>query len=387
MERERHELARLNGDDAMQSADPMFSGIGARSVPARPEIDNQATDVPTLTTVLDKWRAERQPPPTTDHEWGTAVRRFTEIHGDLRVNLIRTAHVRDFKDALLKLPVNMERGLRAETVPTIIAATKGQDAPRLSAATVNKQLTAIRSLLSWCMTNGYVGTNVAARLSVPVPRNRKGGRRPYSVDDMRTLFAGLDQHAEREPSKAWLPLLAAYTGARLGELGQLTVDDVRRRDGIDFVDINEVDEGKSLKNTGTRREVPLHPELVRLGFLDQVERCRASGSGLLFPDLKSKKNGRLTRNFSGWWREHRRGRGIPDRGKVFHSFRHTFKEACRVAGVGEEVHDALTGHSGGGVGRTYGGVPLEVKAREIAKVKYPGLDLSNLCDRHRDRGP
>ena len=389
VERERRNLARLKGDDVTRSADPMFAGISAGSVPARPEIDNQAADVPTLATVLDKWRAERQPPPTTDHEWGTAVRRFTEIHGDLRVDLIKKAHVRYFKDALLKLPVKLSRDVRAKTVPQIIAATKGSEGPRLSAATVKKQLTAIKTLLSWCLANGYVESNVAAGVSVAVPRNQNAGRLPYSVDDMRTLLAGLGEHADCEPSRYWLPLLAAFTGARLGELGQLRVSDVRRRDGIDYVDINAVDEGKSLKNTSTGREVPLHPELLRLGFLDHVERRRASGGGPLFPDPNPRKKGKLTRTFSGWWRDHRRKRGVSDHRKVFHSFRHTFKEACRVAGVGEEVHDALTGHSGGGVGRTYGTVPLEVKAREIAKVNYPDLDLSSLFDppiRMRNRG-
>ncbi len=101
---------------------------------------------------------------------------------------------------------------------------------------------------------------------------------------------------------------------------------------------------------------------------------------LMFPDLKPDVHGTLTGNFSKWWGHHARRRGVTDRRKVFHSFRHGLKEACRVAGVSEEVHDALTGHSGGGVGRSYGGVPLGVKAREIAKVRYP-LDLSHLHQR------
>jgi integrase len=252
---------------------------------------------------------------------------------------------------------------------------------RLSARTVNKQLTAITTLLSWSRKNGYVETNVAAGLKVPVSKNADDGRQPYSVDDMRTVLAGLDEHTDRKPSKYWLPLLAAFTGARLEEVGQLTVDDVRHRDGIDYIDINAVDEGKSLKTRSSRRQVPLHPELVRLGFLDHVERRRASGGGPLFPDLKPDNHGVQTGNFSKWWGRHARRRGIEDRRKTFHSFRHGFKQAIREAGVGEEVHDALTGHSGGGVGRTYGGYPLGLKAGAIAKVKYPGLDLSSMYDR------
>jgi hypothetical protein len=44
--------------------------------------------------------------------------------------------------------------------------------------------------------------------------------------------------------------------------------------------------------------------------------------------------------------------------------------------MSEEVHDALTGHSNGSVGRRYGrGVPLTVLAEAMARVVYPGLDL------------
>ncbi len=74
--------------------------------------------------------------------------------------------------------------------------------------------------------------------------------------------------------------------------------------------------------------------------------------------------------------------------KTFHSFRHTFKRACREAALSEEVHHALTGHSGGGVGRRYGrerradgsldrGISLQRLQAEINTVSYPGLALPN----------
>jgi len=65
---------------------------------------------------------------------------------------------------------------------------------------------------------------------------------------------------------------------------------------------------------------------------------------------------------------------------VFHSFRHSFKDACRECGIEEAIHDALTGHSGGGVGRSYGGqmYPLPPLIKAMEKLKYKGLDLSHL---------
>ena len=74
------------------------------------------------------------------------------------------------------------------------------------------------------------------------------------------------------------------------------------------------------------------------------------------------------------------------RSKTFHSFRHTFKRGCREAGISEEIHHALTGHSGGGVGRAYGrerrddgsldrGISLSRLQEEINRVSYPSLPL------------
>jgi hypothetical protein len=68
--------------------------------------------------------------------------------------------------------------------------------------------------------------------------------------------------------------------------------------------------------------------------------------------------------------------GVSDPLKTFHSLRHSFKDACRRAGIAEEVHDALTGLRNGSVGRSYGlGVPLKVLAEAMKKVEYRDLTL------------
>jgi hypothetical protein len=58
-------------------------------------------------------------------------------------------------------------------------------------------------------------------------------------------------------------------------------------------------------------------------------------------------------------------------GKVFHSFRHGWKDAARAV-MPEDHHDSITGHSNS-VGRCYGrGVPLRVLAESMAKVRFAG---------------
>jgi integrase len=56
---------------------------------------------------------------------------------------------------------------------------------------------------------------------------------------------------------------------------------------------------------------------------------------------------------------------------VFYAFRHTFKTLCRQAGISEEIHDALTGHVTGSVGRSYGQMPIEPLVRAVHSIKLP----------------
>lgn len=94
--------------------------------------------------------------------------------------------------------------------------------------------------------------------------------------------------------------------------------------------------------------------------------------------------GNYADSWSKWFGRYKRQIGIENGACVFHSFRHHFKDALRNAGVSGDINDALTGHAGGGVGRSYGaketirrfGLPRLAEA--VAKVEYPGLDLGHL---------
>lgn len=60
--------------------------------------------------------------------------------------------------------------------------------------------------------------------------------------------------------------------------------------------------------------------------------------------------------------------------KTFHSFRHTFVDACREAGISEEVFKELVGH-GGGVTSRYGGYSIVKRDEWLQRVDYSGLVL------------
>jgi integrase len=236
----------------------------------------------------------------------------------------------------------------------------------LKPATINKMMAAITSVLSLAVDNDYIEHNPALRIRLSESKRHKEKRLPYDKQDLKILFnspmyKGCEGKSKRHlkgatvirDHKFWLPLIALYTGARQEEIGQSLIADIGSEDGIYYLDINSIDEGKSLKTHSSRRKVPLHKELIQCGFLQHVKTLKASGEKKLFPELTKDKHGKCTRPFSKWYNRYADEIGITDKRKVFHSFRHGFKDACRNAEIDEAISDALTGHSSASVGRGY----------------------------------
>ena len=97
------------------------------------------------------------------------------------------------------------------------------------------------------------------------------------------------------------------TGCAATKPAKSTREDVKTWEGITFISIREEREDgskcdKKLKTKQSKREVPLHPEFMRLGFLEFVEvrRCDAS-SPRLFPELTPGHKGYFSDAFSKWF--------------------------------------------------------------------------------------
>src|SRR5262249_41100229 len=143
---------------------------------------------------------------------------------------------------------------------------------------------------------------------------------------------------------------------------------------------------KRLKTKQSKRDVPIHPELVRIGFLDFVAtRQKDCSSPRLFPELRAGKTGYFSNPFSKWF-----GRFVEtvlsrSTDATFHSFRHQFRDATRAARLSVESVARLAGWETGDPNQhrqvfEYGGGEelLRVLAEDIARVEYPGLSLSHL---------
>jgi len=319
--------------------------------------------------ILDRWATERGVVPKGKDTHKAVAEWFYARTERKPVEQITRQDVLAFKDKLL---------------------AEGQ-----SVANTNMKLSRLRTMLSWAYQNNLAPANVAEGISVKVADRGKGRRLPFALDELQAIFASPVYAAGERPKGGkgeaayWLPLLGLFTGARLEEIGQFRVSDVQRKEYPDqdgemlaswFLHITEATDGRGqanrIKNAVSERLVPLHPELERLGFIAYVGKLKDQ-QGRVFPDLVPNIYGRLTAKWGEWFGPYMRTVcGITDKRKVFHSFRHTFKDYSRRAKMPEGIQRQLMGHAGKDVADDYGiGYDLHTLAEAMATYRVPGLTI------------
>jgi integrase len=359
---------------------------------------SEASSATTLKASYEGWKKAASRPENTLREFGYALARFLELHGDLEIARITRRHTREFREALQEMPLRRSGALRTATLSELVEWSKQHPSDaKASPETVNKLLGAVGAVAQWGRDNGLIADDVQwsnpfSKMSLPT---RRSTREPWETDELRTLFGspiftgGERPQAGGGEAAFWLPVLALFTGARLNELAPLTVEDVKvdEASGIHFLNIREVmEQGRRLKTAGSARVIPVHHELVRIGFLRFADTVRTSSGSeaRLFPLLTPGPKGGFGEAWSKWFGRYKRSLGITNKASVFHSFRHGFKDALRSARVSEDVNDALTGHSSSSIGRSYGAKDmvrrfgLRTLADAVGEVAYPGLDLGAL---------
>jgi integrase len=353
----------------------------------------------TLRDAFEGWNKERLRPKDSVTEYKRAVEMFIQRHYDMPVVTIRKSHARKYREDLQKVPQRRSGELRTASLPELSAwGRKHPDAPSVSLGTVNKQLGALQAISEWAFANGVIPedtpwTNPFAKMRV---EGEESERTSFENSDLKLLFAAsvFTEHeypeGGRGPAAYWLPLLSLFNGARQTEPASLTAADVQTdpetATPLLFITA-QASLGKKLKTKASRRVVPIHTQLVRLGFLKFVEdvRKRDGEKAFLFPLIAPDRGRAGVKAYSKWFGRYLRTQGVTDTTKVFHSFRHGFKDALRQGGVNQEIHDALTGHAQGStVSGGYGAKEMlarfgvKVLKAAVAKVAYQGLDLSRV---------
>jgi integrase len=238
-------------------------------------------------------------------------------------------------------------------------ADKPADMQRWAEALVNAErsagtvqgvwVIACKTIYGWAVRKKLVDRNPFEGVRVTVPRKVQI-RETKAFSDGEISIILKAALAETSAARRWCPWLAAYTGARMGEITQLRGSDIVENAMKISPDAGTVKNRKP-------RTVPLHEHLIEQGFLAFVH---ASGAGPLF-GASSKQ----ARTQVGAWV---RSLGVNDPELApNHAWRHTFKAIAFRHGMPEKMIDAIVGHAPASVGRAYGEPTLTDKATALAR--------------------
>ena len=220
------------------------------------------------------------------------------------------------RSILSRMPANRTKFYGNLSLDAAIAKAKADGRAVLSTTTQGQYLETLRNILELAALKRLLPNNPAQSLR-PLKRDDTSPsdkRRPFSLDQIKAFFTSefyqrckpgevnAYSNADRD-WRFWLPLLCLFMGMRPNEACQLLVTDIRQtKAGTWYVDVASTNDDedvapaqtKTLKTAASRRRIPVHPELIAIGFLDFVKsRQTSSTDQRLLRGLKPDQYGNL----------------------------------------------------------------------------------------------
>lgn len=388
-------LKRDKGDYTHAPADPIVK-------PATGTSREQAKPGETIMELFEQYAAENPNNITADTlaQGRRDVGMFVDHVGSTcSVHRIDKKAVREWKALLMRYPVKAKesKAFAGMKLAQIVRHNEKVGKPVLTPRTVNRYLAGLGAFCNWLVNHGYLDQNPTAGMALK--KEKKVSTLPFTVDQMNTLFqsplfTGAQSSSEwskiAKPGdvrirdhRYWVPLVMLFSGARPAEIAQLSIADVRQAHGHWIMHITSEGDGeKSVKTAGSMRVVPVHPELVRLGFIKYRDGMEKAGQQRLFPEATRNTRGQMIADFSREFGRYLTRMGLKDgRGLSLYSFRHGAADALRRAGYLDEQFGFILGHTSGTMTGRYGIMPqcmLEQRVELVNAIAYTGLKLNHL---------
>jgi integrase len=403
------EVAQHEEHERRRAASILATLEAASAVPSSIRVESAPALVPrpgdlTVGEVIAKYRAARDGE-DTEKQYGHVFRALSQVLGDAKpMRGITEADILEIRSLLYEVPANATKKYPKLTLREAVERADQEEerdpdarVKRMAPNTVRSYLVNLSAVCNFAKrTLRCIDINPVEGL-IP-PRRNSVEREAFTPEELGIVFGGLAKERAANSAHFWVPAVLAWSGARANEISQLLVEDVKSAGETAYLDLTlfdatgRLDEDKRLKNAGSIRAVPLHPDLVSAGFLDFVERRRAEGAQRLFPELTANAvryfSHEVSRNFARHLDRMAKvdgGEKLGDPSRTLHSLRHGFRQAGRRANLSLEVIDALGGWTARGVGANYGdsrgrGVVVE-NAAHMAKIAFGDFSLgaSSAC--------
>ena len=370
----------------------------ADMVPAMVAANDVGANSPWLSDTIERWRLEQQAlsvwkvSGTWTNTYEPALRDFRELVAreqrvvgtsaetiwDLPMAHLNRAAIDTYIEGVRRLP--KQQGKRPD----------GRDAkmrlklrlPPQPLATANKKIRMVGSFLRWAVNQELLPES-ALRPVAGALRGSAGdpqvGYLAFSCDEVAKVLIAASGGGVTKGWQFWSPRIAAFTGARVREIADLTVEDIIEEAGVAcfWFRGGEVTSGhghslvKRVKTGASERVVPIACALVDAGFLEYVKQRRELERTWLWDGLAWTDKDGHGRGITRWFAKLLRTTGVKvDRRKTFHSFRSTLLQAFDRIHMDAALAARVVGHKEQTTaGRHYQRSPSGRPAMPVARVK------------------
>ena len=312
----------------------------------RPDKETRASSIKDVRRLLGELDASENSIKSLALSWAE-TRDWSRLKGKKAFH----THVNEFVDLMGDLDVQAINAVTLYNFAELMADKNGS-----ANATIVNYVASISNVLNYAIRKGLLEINPARGLDLKTYGKKAEERKPFLEELLVKLF---ELRLPNDIRMLWAILVT--TGMRLDEVALLSKPDIKIEKGIRHFDLTEA----IVKNVGSARKVPV-PNVIS-DMLDNYINKRESLRLFDFPvdadgksqNAASKKSMRFIRKVT------------TDPAVVAHSLRHNFKDMCRDAGIPKDLHDFITGQSGGDSASNYGeGHSLASRYHALNSIKH-----------------
>jgi integrase len=335
------------------------------SDPAEDEVP-ESDENPRLLAALESWLKKRHMNPSTKNKYRMHIARLANFLGNLTLKSYTPQMIEIFVTAYGEMPNTRRLSPRERGLPMreLLAKRKlNPDLPPYGAVNVIKMCDYLKSFLRAMKRKDLADAIEKPEDDRPLSKQREGYP-PISPAHMRLLLPAVDNRWGPKSDTAWWIWLLAYSGMRPEEAAQLARTNIVKQGDLWCVEVDDEEE-RRVKNVSSLRTVPIHPKLIKRGF---IEFAKPGQPGNVFASFKDDK-GDLSDNPSRRLKTLLLKLNIAGYGSA-HRFRASYIDAMRNARVSYAVELRLVGHVD--KNRVHGGYGLgadvRTAARELHKI-------------------
>ncbi len=107
----------------------------------------------------------------------------------------------------------------------------------MSATNICKYLTIFQEFLRFCRKERLLNEDMADIITKPIVDKNKNNWKPFTTPELLLIFNRKNYFKRIKNSdnaKFWIPLISLYSGARLNEICQIRMEDIKNDNGIDY---------------------------------------------------------------------------------------------------------------------------------------------------------